>query len=208
MKELEEKILTDDQFVLDEVEKLKVLYKLKHEIRYHHARDEEIDTESVAEHVYGMFVISRYFLPLENPKQSWDQQKINDMILYHDIDEIETGDTIGYLKTTEHHSIEIDATRRVIAQLPESMQPKVTDLLEEYFAQETIESQFVKAVDKFEPLLHVTNESGKKMMLFNGTTLKQHWSIKRKPLAKFTIMTHCTEVITDHMEKEGFFTPE
>ena len=139
--------------ILAEVDKLRVFYKLKTEIRYGLKRNEVIDTESVAEHVFGMFIIANYFLPKENPDLDWDRTKIYDMILYHDIDKIETGEIIGYLKTTEHKNVEIGVLKKVLGLLPTSLKETVNDALDEYSNQHNPEAKFVKAVDKFEPLL-------------------------------------------------------
>jgi 5'-deoxynucleotidase YfbR-like HD superfamily hydrolase len=191
--------------ILEEVNKLRVFYKLKTEIRYGLERTEVIETESVAEHVFGMFIMANYFLPLENPNLDWDREKIFDMILYHDIDEIETGDTIGYLKTTEHKSIEIDAVKKVIELLPTSMKESIQNVLSEYSDQNNIESKFVKAVDKFEPLLQLLCDSGLKTSNFQKTTLEQHWMIKTEALKNFPIIMRFAEVITKEMEAKGYF---
>lgn len=193
--------------ILEEVEKLRVLYKLKTVIRYHHTRDEDkpYDTESDAEHVFGMQVLARYFLPLENPEGDWDREKIYDMILYHDIDEIETGDTIGWMKTSDEKSIEIEATRRVIAALPTAMQPHITSLMEEYEGQTSIEARFVKALDKIEPCFHLLNESGKETMHMHKTNLENHWRIKARSIEKFPILMRYAEVITKEFIRRGQF---
>ncbi|MDA8597066.1 HD domain-containing protein [Candidatus Pacebacteria bacterium] len=198
-----------DAEILTEVKKLQVLYRLKTVIRYHHTRDEEkpYDTESDAEHIYGMQVLARYFLALENPAGDWDREKVYDMILYHDIDEIETGDTIGFMKTSDEKSIELAATKRVIKTLPKSLQDSVSTLMTEYEAQSNIEAQFVKALDKIEPCFHLLSESGKATMQMHGTTLEQHWSIKRKPISPFPVLLRFTEVITTELEQQGHFGP-
>lgn len=206
MQSTRDKILSDDSFVLEEIEKLRVFYVLKQEIRYHFERAEEIDTESVAEHIYGMFMLSRYFLPLENPEDNLDRQKIDDMILYHDIDEIETGDTIGYLKTSDEKSIEIEATRKVIAQIPESLHKSVTELLEEYSLKQSPESKFVNAIDKLEPVVHLYCENGKKTAKFHKATFEQHMSIKRPVLTNFPLMSRFNEVAGAEMTRRGHFT--
>lgn len=192
---------------LEEIRKLATLYKLKLEIRYAHIRDEDkvYDTESVAEHVYGMMLVADYFLPLLDPDRTWDRDKIHSMILYHDMDEIETGDTVGWMKTTEHRSVEIEAVRRVILDTPKHMQRAITDLMDEYFLQESTESHFVKAVDKFEPLIHLWNDSGKETTRGLNATLEKHWSIKRGIIDKFPLMQEYAEAITAEWETLGYF---
>ena len=109
-----------------------MLFGLKTKIRYGEERSEIIDTESVAEHIYGMMILNEYFLTLEDKNNAFDRIRINRMILLHDIDEIETGDMIGYLKTDAHREIERGAQEKVIAKIPESLRESMITLLDEY----------------------------------------------------------------------------
>jgi len=59
-----------------------------------------------------------YFLPLENPTGDWNKVAIYEMITLHDIDEIETGDTIGYLKTYNIRDGEKIAKLKVLDKSP------------------------------------------------------------------------------------------
>lgn len=205
LKEIRKKILADDKFVLDEARKLQVLYGLKTEIRYALERDESFDTESVAEHIYGMMMLAHYFVPLEDTERVWDVQKINTMILFHDIDEIETGDVLGYLKTTEHLSVDIEATANVVKRLPKIVGECCEPILEEYFTQQTSEAKIAKAIDKFEPMIHLWNENGKNIIHRNQTTLEQHWSIKKEVTSQFPVLMRFSEVLTNDMVNQGFF---
>lgn len=206
-EETRKRILEDDSFILSELEKIQVLFKMKRVIRYNHTREEEIDTESDAEHVYGMLALKEYFQPLEETGE-WDGEKIYQIALYHDIDEILTGDRIGYLKTASDREEEFLSQQKVIESLPESMQAEVQELIQEYEEQKTVESRFVKALDKMEPLFHLINENGKQILLRNGTTLAQHKSIKDKYVAEFPYLKRFNEVLSKHMVEKGYFTPE
>jgi len=194
--------------VLEEIKKLQYLYGLKQEIRYGDNRHESTITESVAEHIYGMHILASYFLPLENPDHSWDREKIYNLITWHDIDEIETGDIIGYLKTEEDRVRESEAKKVVINKSPKILQPFIANLLSEYEARESIESQYVKAIDKMEPLCQIFNENGKKVLLANGTTYEEHRRIKDPYVKKFPHIKHFTEIVGEEMKKQGFFTLE
>jgi len=194
--------------VLAEVEKLQYLYGLKHEIRYGDNRSEDTVTESVAEHIYGMHILASYFLPLEDPDGNWDREKISNLITWHDIEEIETGDIIGYLKTDEDRERESAARKVVIEKAPVSIQPFITNLLDEYETRESIESQYVKAIDKMEPLCQIFNENGKKVLLVNGTTYNEHRRIKDPYVQNFPHIKHFTEVVGEEMRRQGFFTEE
>jgi putative hydrolase of HD superfamily len=203
--QVREKILNDDQFILEETRKIQTLYGLKSVIRYHQKRAEEIQTESVAEHVYAMQMLATYFLPLEDIDHAWEHERIRLMIQFHDIDEIETGDTIGYLKTKEQVQNEHAAQTRIIAKLPFALLEVVQIALDEYDKQETNESRFAKAIDKIEPAFHLLNENGKKICRMHNQTYEQHRSIKEAYVKFFPCIKRFNEVTAQAMIKQGFF---
>lgn len=180
---------------------------MKRIIRYNRTRQEEIDTESDAEHVYGMFSLVDYFLPLESDG-SWDYARAQQLALYHDIDEILTGDRIGYLKTEADRAQEYNAQQEVVKLLPEIMRTRASAVIKEYEEQGTIESKFVKAIDKIEPLFHLINENGKEILRINKTTYSQNRSIKDRYVADFPYIKRFNEVLSVYMLKNGFFAPE
>jgi 5'-deoxynucleotidase YfbR-like HD superfamily hydrolase len=95
-EQIRELVLNDDDFVLGEIRKLQNIYKLKHEIRYAQDRTKGDLTESVAEHTWGMHIIANYFLALEDDTADWNNEKIFQMITWHDLDEIVIGDIVSY----------------------------------------------------------------------------------------------------------------
>jgi putative hydrolase of HD superfamily len=196
--------LTKD-FVMAEVQKLQYLYTLKNEIRYAQKRTSD-ETESVAEHIFGMHMVAQYFLPLLDKTVSWNRVHIYEMITLHDIDEIETGDVLGYTKSQEARDGEGAVMRQVIEKSPLHMQAHMSERVAEYEAQETIESRFVKAVDKFEPLIQIYTETGKGILHFNGTTAVQSASIKEPYLISFPLMYQYYNIIEQAMIDEGFFS--
>ena len=206
LEELRKRILEDEEFVLSEMRKIQQLFRMKKVIRYHHTREEVIDTESVAEHVYGMLALADYFLPLEGG--DWNNVRIQQMALYHDIDEILTGDRIGYLKTDADRAKEYNAQKEVLELLPDLLKERAASCLEEYELQTTIESRFVKAIDKIEPLFHLINENGKEICKQTNVTYSQSRSIKDKYVEEFQYIKRFNEVLSQFMLKEGYFAPE
>lgn len=205
ISELRKRLLSDDDFVVAELKKLQVLFKLKKEIRYAKERHSDADTESVAEHIYGMMCLVDYFLPLENQAGDWDKDLIRTMALYHDIDEIETGDIIGYLKTAKDEEAEEQAAQLVIAKLPESVQKPITELLKTYHQQTSMEAKFVKAIDKTEPMFHLYSEEGKQTLHTLKTTSEQHLGIKLPYVKEFPLVYRFTEVMHQRFQDEGYF---
>lgn len=199
--------LTSD-FILGEVSKLQYLYKLKREIRYGQSRPLNDLSESVAEHLYGMNLLALYFLPLEDPESKMDNLLINQLILLHDIDEIETGDTIGYKKTRSMREKEESAMQQVIRKSPEHLQEKMFEITTIYNAQKTAETRFVKALDRFEPLIQMYSYFGREVIRLNKTKEEESARIKESYLKNFPIMYAYYQVIHGAMIKENFFTTE
>ncbi len=127
------------------------------------------------------------------------------MITIHDLDEIETGDTIGYLKTPEISAKEHLALKVLIEKSPQILQKRIEDYSAEYNERKTIESQFVKAIDAFEPLIQVYNATGKKIISINKQTLEQATVIKERHLQAFPFMYRYYRIIQQAMVDEGFF---
>ena len=208
IEETRKKILEDDEFVLAEIEKIRYAYKLKKEIRYAQKREGLIDTESVAEHIYGMYVITSYFLPLEDVRGEWDKQKILEMIVWHDVDELVTGGTVTHWKTESFLKQAEEAIPEAISNLPELLQEPISKLVEEYEVRESIEAQFVKAIDKGEPLFEMWDEFYKDILHRNGNTLENHWQYKRSYIENFPYLMRFVEVATKRLVQKGFFTAE
>lgn len=196
--------LTDD-FIMEEVAKLQYLYGLKREIRYGQSRPEGDLTESVAEHIYGMHLLIHYFLPLENPTGDWDKLRIFSMATMHDFDEIETGDTIAYLKTPEQYALELEASRTVIAKAPDHLREHLDSHLTEYNERQTIESQFVKAIDVFEPIIQLYSDFGRAIIAKNQQGAEKSYNLKHDITKPFPVMHAYFKAIHSTMVKEGFF---
>src|SRR3989338_4120490 len=175
-------------FILEEVKRLQYLYALKREIRYGQKRPDNDLTESVAEHIYGMHLLAHYFLPLENPTGDWDALKILSMITIHDLDEIETGDTIAYLKNDEMYAAEKLARETVINNGPLHFKNKLELLSNEYEERTTVESRFVKTIIEK-----------------NKTTAANSEISKEIPIRPFPTMYRYYRTIHEKMIEEGYF---
>lgn len=194
-----------EEVILSDLDRLLYLYGLKRVIRYHQTRNESLHTESVAEHLYGMHLMAQYFLPLEDKTGTLDRARIYEMITFHDIDEIETGDVIGYTKTPAMREEEIIAMRLVVEKAPERMRTHILERVEEYEKQETIEAKFARAIDKIEPLVHIYNPMVREVLHINKTTIEQSRSIKDKYLTEFPFINTFNEVVHKKLDADGFF---
>lgn len=206
IEEIREKILTDDEFVEDEFRKLQYFYGLQRVIRNNFKRTEDIETESVAEHIYAMGILANYFSKLENSNGDLDMSKVYNLILWHDIEEIETGDIIGYLKTPEDRAREDAATAIVISKMPILIQEEIKLLLVEYKQQSTPESQFVKAIDKIDPVFYLLNENGKKQFSVHSVTESDYNHHKKVHIEKYPYMFRFFQMATKKFREGGYFS--
>jgi hypothetical protein len=66
----------------------------------------------------------------------------------------------------------------------------------------------VKAIDKFEPQVHLYHEDGKALVHKNNTYYDDHRRIKEPYIKDFPHMYAYCKVIMDKMLEEGFFADE
>ena len=140
----------DKKEILDNVARVQYLYGLKNEIRYGRTRDEKIHTESVAEHLYGAMILVQHFLPLVDPQNTIDRQRVMDLVLVHDFGEIETGDVIAAIQAMdvmnrlELKGVEFDAGLK--AKMEARVQGLIADTpMPKSKATETKDSEDIKA---------------------------------------------------------------
>ncbi len=197
------------EIILEDVHKLRYFYRLKEVTRYNTPREMEDDTESVAEHLYGMQLLTHYFFPLEDSGSKLDRAKVSALITMHDIDEIETGDYVSYIKTDMHRQEAEAAMPKVLSMVPSHIKETVTDIVREYEEQKTLEAQFVKAIDKIEPLLQIFNEKGRAIMTRNKCTKDDSLRIKAPYIEdfpfikKFALTLHGTLIEGGYYWEEG-----
>lgn len=194
--------------ILEDVTKLQYLYKLKDVIRYDQERKDIDVTESVAEHLYGMCLLTQYFLPLENHEGNWDKARIYEMITCHDFDEIETGDIISWKKTTEDKAEEVLANETVIKKSPLHMQAFITKRLSEYEGQESAEAKFVRAIDKIEPYIHVFKDKNRPLFTLNKCEAEDSIRIKEPYVSAFPFIRKCSYTIHEELIRQGYFWTE
>lgn len=148
----------DTEEVFDEYLRLREMYALKSVLRYETRRDTTVHSESVGEHLFGMQLLAHYFLPLEDPLGRLDRIRVSELILFHEIGEIETGDIVTHKKSLEHSRIEREAAERVAARLPASLREIAWKRFVEFDDVSTDEAAFVEAIDKIEPIFELYDD--------------------------------------------------
>lgn len=117
--------------------------------------------ENDAEHAWHMAVM--VFLLKEYANEEIDVLKTIQMILIHDVVEIDAGDTYAYdeaAKTTQREREE-KAAARLFGLLPEDQGQEMLALWEEFEAGETKEAKFARAMDNFQPMILNDAANGK-----------------------------------------------
>jgi putative hydrolase of HD superfamily len=127
--------------------------------------------ENSAEHSWQVCMLA-VLLAKESPKPI-DIVRVVEMLLVHDIPEIDAGDQIVYQgKDASSIQAETKAAERIFGLLPESHRSWCLVRWEEYEARQTDEAIFAYAVDRLMPVLQNLNNSG------------QSWVENRVPLEK------------------------
>jgi putative hydrolase of HD superfamily len=106
--------------------------------------------ESVADHTFSMAIMGMIFSDLENH----NTEKILKMILLHDLAESTTGDIPPEQISKERKTIlENDMMKKILNDLPSSLQKQYNVLWEEYQSNTSKEAKIVHQLDKLEMAL-------------------------------------------------------
>lgn len=117
--------------------------------------------ENDAEHTFHILAMT--YILKEYAPETCDRQRVMDMLLFHDVVEIEAGDTFAYDKNGHKSKWEREkkAAENLFGILPEEQYKSILDLWIEFEKQETIESKFALAMDRIEPIyLNALNNGG------------------------------------------------
>ena len=132
--------------------------------------------ENDAEHAWHMAMM--IYLLREYSNREIDLAKTMMMALIHDIVEIDAGDTYAYdsvgLKSQKER--EARAAERIFGMLPQDQCDELRALFDEFEAGESVEAQFAKVMDNFQPLL-LNNSNG-------GADWREHQVTKSKVIGR------------------------
>lgn len=109
--------------------------------------------ENSAEHSWHLALGAQVFA--EYAPAGTDIGRVTEMLLVHDIVEIDAGDTFIYSgeETSTQKDRERAAADRLFALLPEEQEQHARGLWEEFEARLTPEARFAKAIDRLAPML-------------------------------------------------------
>lgn len=109
--------------------------------------------ENSAEHSWHLAMYA--WLLQEYAIEPIDVSRVIQMLLLHDIVEIDAGDTPIHagLSPDKQATLEADAAVRLFGLLPEQQGSELLTLWQEFESAKTPDSKFAKALDRFQPLL-------------------------------------------------------
>jgi len=116
--------------------------------------------ENSAEHSWHLAVMAAVLA--EHANHPIDLGRVIQMVLVHDIVEIDAGDTFAYdaVGLLDQVARETRAADRIFALLPADQTETFRGLWEEFDARETEDAKFAVALDRFQPLLQNTESGG------------------------------------------------
>ena len=185
---------------MKELEELKHLMKLKEVLR----RDEVGDRRaSTAEHTWGCMILADHFI--KRVDQPLDELKVMKLLLYHDLVEVEVGDT--FLLDVEGQKTKAEREKngsRILAKkIPGSISDDFIRFFEEYEDGETPEAKFALAMDKLEPIVQWSlHGTGKLTSL--GWTEQVIRDLKEKHMEPFPELLKFFNDWLEHMKEEGY----
>ncbi len=137
---------------MEEINKFRVFNKLKKIYRFNSVDDRK---ESSAEHSWSCLILADYIISRFNIKIN--QLRVYELLMYHDVVEIESGDFILHPKKTinkDKKKIEKIASKKLAKKIPEPLNKKFLKLFSEFEEQKTLEARFAKAIDKLDAEIH------------------------------------------------------
>jgi putative hydrolase of HD superfamily len=125
--------------------------------------------ENSAEHSWHLALMAMVLA--EHAVQPVDLLHVVQMLIVHDLVEIDAGDTFVYDEAARADKAEIEsrAARRIFGQLPAGQAQSLLALWEEYEASETPAARFGHALDRLQPLM-LNRASGGRSWTEHGIT--------------------------------------
>jgi len=117
--------------------------------------------ENDAEHSWHIAMMA--LVLREHADEEVDVLRVIEMLLVHDLVEIDAGDTLLYSaerNSSERLAAEQCAAERIFGLLPAEQARQFRDLWEEFEAKQSPEARFAGSLDRLQPLLHNFNTGG------------------------------------------------
>ena len=183
---------------MSELEKVRVLYQLKNVNRTTSVGTRK---ESSAEHSWSSLLLADYFLSTYDLKL--DRLKVYELLMYHDIVEIETGDICISKEEERKHKakLEMQGAQVLKEKIPKKLKLKYIHLFTEFEEKKTAEAKFAKAIDALDAEIQEMDYKED----WKGWT-EEFLRRKKEHLFKdFAPLREFFEETTAHARKQGYF---
>ena len=157
--------------------------------------------ENDAEHSFHLAMMC--FLLKEYANEEIDVLHTMEMVLIHDVIEIDAGDTYAYdsLGNQSKREREVKAAERIFNLLPEDQASYVRALWDEFEEGATPEARFANALDKIQPLL-LNDASGGDTWKSHGISISQILKRnERTPKGSEALWEYCKPILEQNIEK-------
>ncbi len=177
---------------------LRLLYRLKNVDRTSSVKERP---ESSAEHSWSCLILADHFMQKINLKL--DRLKVFELLLYHDVVEIEAGD-ICISKEEERKNKrerELKAMEKLKEEMPPLLKEKFVSLYLEFEEMKTLEAKFAQSIDKLDAEIQELDYQGD----WKGWT-EEFLRKKKEPYFKeFPEIREIFEEATKIARKNGYF---
>ena len=161
--------------------------------------------ENSAEHSWHLAVMA--MLLAEHANVEVNLLRVLQMLLVHDVVEIDAGDTYCYdaAGNDTKAAREIAAARRIFGLLPDDQRDEMHQLWEEFEARQTPEAKFAAALDRLMPILHNYHTQGRSW-LEHGVTRAQVLERNRHTSEGSEALWAYIEALIDDAVGKGYLT--
>ncbi len=160
--------------------------------------------ENSAEHSWHLALTARTFAEYAPP--GTDIDKVVEMLVLHDIVEIDAGDTFLFDQVSSQTQAEREraAADRIFPLLPEDQAEAARALWEEFEARATAEARFARAVDRLSPMLANWHNEGGTWVRFGITRAQVMEKVKLIAEGSEALGAYATALIDD-ADRRGYF---
>jgi putative hydrolases of HD superfamily len=159
--------------------------------------------ENTGEHSWHLAMCATVLA--EHSNEPIDVAKVVQMLLIHDLVEIDAGDTFVYATPEQmagQEAAESAAADRIFGLLPEDQSVRLRNLWDEFESKATPEARFAKAVDRLQPML-LNLASGGGSWERHGITADRPWALINGtiPPGSETLAAYARDVIISSVDQ-------
>src|SRR5690606_14524613 len=142
------------------------------------------------------------------PNGTLDRTRIHELILFHEIGEIETGDFVSHKKNDKMLEEERAAAVRVAKRLPDGMSEKAIERFRETDEVNSPEAELAEAIDKLEPIFEMLPKE--RWPYYRQQNMNREISVikKMRTTRKFPYMRLFLDVWTEFMVAHNVFAED